>query len=88
MTILPDPKLIPPNKQGFKTFYQIAGFALEELEEQNLEIQTQYYLNNNSDGELKRKVDEFGLKLEAECLRDVMRQAWCLWCQLKDEMCE
>lgn len=87
MTTLPDPREIPLTHQSFRTWYQIAGVALAELDEQHYDVLTRYWINGNTPrAEIEREADLYCLKLEAQNLKDIMEMAWGLWCQLRHEI--
>lgn len=84
--------LLPPDpltRQAFKSWMTHAGFELERLDEKCYDIETDYYRNGcTRQAEIERDVELYGLKLEAECLRDCIKSVWRLYAELKDEMCE
>ena len=83
MITLLDPLSIPTTHKDFKNWMHGAGFRLEELDEKDTDIWTQYYLSMN---ERERDLKLFDLRFELIELKLWIKSVMALWAQLKSEM--
>ncbi len=80
---LQHPLEIPMNHAAFRDWMDHAGLECKRLDNLHESILFNFYRSGN---DIERDVELFGLKCEAECLRDCLAWTWRLWKQLKDEM--
>lgn len=87
MITLPDPETIPHTHRAFKTWMVGAGYKLEELDEKEYDIQTQYWIDGNDHiASCRREQSLFDLKFDLIKLKLEIQATMALWKQLRDEM--